>query len=427
MNKITKTLALNGGRSIRSQESWIKWPRYTEEIGNRVNEALKSGRWAISGPYVESPLFEQEFARQYAEFNNVRYCVPTANGSSALVIALEALGIGMGDEVIVPVLTWVATASAVLRVNATPIFVDIDPDNLCLSISATHSAITKQTKAIIPVHLHHSMADMDAFIALSKDTGIPLIEDAAQAHGAIWRGSKAGSMGHLGIFSFQQSKVLTSGEGGAVITNDEKLYQRLQQLRADSRTWSSKPRKLDGMQLITSGKIMGANYCLSEIQAAILLSQLPYLEEQLEIQAKNAEYLDQKLALLGSIYPLKQPSGLQRRTVYEYIVCLDRNSFGNSSIERICNALKAELGLSFYPPDIPLHQSLLYQPLTKKRFSNTIDRSKILENLMNIFPVAQYAAQNSVICHHSAFLGSKSDMDDIVRAFEKIITYKNEL
>jgi len=419
-------LAINGGKPIR-YGGWHTWPPRNEKTITQVTKVLQSGRWAISGPYVNSPLFEEEFAKQYAEFNGVRYCVPTANGSSALVIALEALGIGIGDEVIVPVLTWVATASTVLRVNATPVFVDIDPNTLCMSVDAARSVITERTKAIIPVHLHHSMADMNAFIALSEETGIPLIEDAAQAHGAIWRGQRAGSMGRLGTFSFQQSKVLTSGEGGAVITNDPELYERLQQLRADSRRWVSEPRKLNGMQLIASGKVMGANYCLSEIQAAMLLAQLPYLEEQLKNCAENAEYLDQKLASLECLYPLKQPSCLERRTVYEYIIGIDREAFGNHPIERICEALKAELGLCFYPPDTPLHQSLLYQPLTKKRFSNTSEKAKILDVSGLSFPIAEEAAQNSIVCHHAAFLGSKSDMDDIVVAFEKILTNVNEL
>ena len=424
---MTKTnLAINGGKPIR-HEGWNTWPPYNEQTIAQITKALQSGRWAISGPYVNSPLFEEEFAKQYAEFNGVDYCVPTANGSSALVIALEALGIGIGDEVIVPVLTWVATASTVLRVNATPIFVDVEPDTLCMSVEAARSAITERTKAIIPVHLHHSMADMDAFIALSKETGIPLIEDAAQAHGAIWRGQRAGSMGRLGTFSFQQSKVLTSGEGGAVITNDPQLYERLQELRADSRRWVSEPRKLDGMQLIASGKIMGANYCLSEVQAAILLAQLPYLEEQLKICAENADYLDRKLASLGCLYPLKQPSGLERRTVYEYIVRIDRNAFGERSIERICEALKAELGISFYPPDTPLHQSLLYQPLTKKRFSYQSKESADLDISGLNFPVAEEAFQKSLVCHHSALLGSRNDMDDIIKAFDKILQHIDEL
>jgi L-glutamine:2-deoxy-scyllo-inosose/3-amino-2,3-dideoxy-scyllo-inosose aminotransferase len=423
---IKSSLALRGGNPIR-EGGWSTWPPYNQEIVSQVTGALQSGRWTISGPYVKSPLLQEKFAEQYAAFNGVRYCVPTANGSSALVIALEALGIGIDDEVIVPVLTWVATASAVLRVNATPVFVDVDPNTLCMSVDAARSAITERTKAIIPVHLHHSMADMDAFIALSEETGIPLIEDAAQAHGAIWRGHRAGSIGRLGTFSFQQSKVLTSGEGGAVITDDPELYNRLQQLRADSRRWVSEPRKLDGMQLIASGKVMGANYCLSEIQAAILLAQLPHLEEQLRNCAENAEYLDQKLASLRGIYPLKQPSGLERRTVYEYIVRIDRDAFGGHSIERICESLKMELGLSFYPPDTPLHQSLLYQPLTKKRFFNAPEKARMLYVSAASFPVAEEAVQNSVVCHHATFLGSKSDMDDIVVAFEKILNNINEL
>jgi len=138
-------LAIRGGEPIR-KGGWASWPRSNEETEKKVLEILRSGRWTISGPHVPSPLAEREFARQFAAYNGVRHCVPTANGSSALVIALEALDIGPGDEVIVPVLTWVATAAAVLRVNATPVFVDVDAGTLCLAVPAARAATTSRTR-----------------------------------------------------------------------------------------------------------------------------------------------------------------------------------------------------------------------------------------------------------------------------------------
>lgn len=420
------SLAIHNGTPIRHKK-WTSWPPYNDEVVSEVTKALKSGRWAISGSYVESPLLQHEFSRQFAAFNKVNYCLLTASGSSALVVALEALDVGPGDEVIVPIWTWVATATSVLRVNATPVFVDVDPDTFCMSSEAARSAITSKTKAIIPVHLHHSMADMDAFDSLSKETGIPIIEDAAQAHGAIWRGRRAGSIGRLGIFSFQQSKVITSGEGGAVITNDKELYIRLQELSYDSRRWNVTPQRLDDMQLVSSGHVMGANYCISEIQAAILLSQLPRLEEQLETRAKNANYLDKKLASLNCVYPLCQPAGLDRRTVYEYIIRIDRKAFKNIPIEVICEALKAELQMSFYPADALLHRSLLYQPSTKKRFNLKSQDLGTSERALKRFPVAESLSSDCIICQHPSFLGTYSDMDDIVAAFEKVLKYAHTI
>jgi L-glutamine:2-deoxy-scyllo-inosose/3-amino-2,3-dideoxy-scyllo-inosose aminotransferase len=343
------------------------------------------------------------------------------------VIAFEALDIGPGDEVIVPVLTWVATASAVLRVNATPVFVDVEPESLCMSVERARAAITRRTAAIVPVHLHHSMADMDAFLTLSAETGIPLVEDASQAHGAIWRGRRAGSMGRLGTFSFQQSKVLTGGEGGAVVTDSPELFARLEQLRADSRRWTDQPRASDGMQLLVEGGVMGSNYCLSELHAAILLEQLPLLDDALATRAAQAAYLDAELAQIEGLTPLRAPAGLERRTVYEYLVRVDRERFANRPLERICDALRAELGLHFYPPDAPLHRSMFYRPLTKKRFAGRPDRAGEIDVSPLRFPVAEAASAGAVVCHHSAFLGTRADMEDIVRAFDKIRRYADEL
>jgi dTDP-4-amino-4,6-dideoxygalactose transaminase len=309
----------------------------------------------------------------------------------------------------------------VLRVGALPVLADVEEDTLCLSAQAARAAITPATRAIIPVHLHHSAADMDAFQSLSKETGIPILEDCAQAHGALWRGRRVGTLGRLGAFSFQQSKVLTSGEGGAAITDDPELYDRLQMLRADSRCWRDEPRLLDGMQLVSTGKLLGANYCLSEIQAAILLAQLPGLDDQLKRQADNAAYLDEKLSGLGLVRPLRQPDRLDRRTVYEYIVRLDPQVLGACPNEWFCQALQAETGLRFYPPDAPLHRSPLYRPETKPKLMSDPARRQALDTEPLSFPVAEAAHKSGVVCHHAAFLGGRSDVDDIASAFAKVL------
>lgn len=153
---------------------------------------------------------------------------------------------GAGDEVIVPGLTWVANASAVVRANAVPVLVDIDPETLCLSVEATRRALSSRTRAVCVVHLYSSMADMDGYRALAAEAGVPLVEDCAQAHGAAWRDARAGTLGTVGVFSMQQTKVLTAGEGGAVITASAELARRLEQLHADGRVFDThlRPREL---------------------------------------------------------------------------------------------------------------------------------------------------------------------------------------
>lgn len=423
----TRMLATNGGKPVRAKP-WPIWPRYTDnKLLEQVKSVLKSGRWTISGPYNGQPLVERTFAQAWADFHDTPYCVPTANGSSALLIALEALDVGAGDEVIVPCWTWVATATAVLRVNATPVFVDVSPTNYCMSVEAVERAITPRTRAIIPVHLHHSMVDMEPLLELAGRHNVPVIEDTAQAHGAIYAGKRAGTFGALGTFSFQQSKVLTCGEGGAVITSQAELYERLFALRADSRSWRENPRPEDDMQLVPTGRVMGANYCLSDIHAALLLAQLPELEEQLTRQARNAERLEKKLTALGPFSALQHPDKLERRTVYEFLIKIDPEALCGVSPGLFGRTVKAESGLSWYPPDTPLICSPFYCPSTKKRFRSSKTNAGELSASASDFPVAMQGSQNSLVCHHSALLASEADIDDIVRAFEKVLSHIDEL
>ncbi|MFO0704141.1 MAG: aminotransferase class I/II-fold pyridoxal phosphate-dependent enzyme [Patescibacteria group bacterium] len=182
-------LAILGGKAIRTSV-WPKWPQAKKSTEKILLDVLHGGRWAISGPNVGKVAYERQFAADFAKYNKAKYAVPTTNGSSSLVIALLALGVGAGDEVLVPGSTWVACASSVLSVNAVPVMIDIDTDTLCMSVAAARKAITKNTKAIMIVHAFCALADLDGFVKLSKETGIPLIEDCSQAHGASWNGKK---------------------------------------------------------------------------------------------------------------------------------------------------------------------------------------------------------------------------------------------
>jgi len=209
-------LAIRGGTPVRA-EPWPLWPRSDERTAAAVTEVLTSTRWALSGPSDGRVAFERRFARDFADFNEVAHCTPVTSGTAALTIALQALGVGSGDEVIVPGLTWVACASAVLHLGARPVLADVDSATLTLDPAHAAEAITGRTRAIMAVHLANSVADLDAFTELSARTGIPFIEDCAQAHGARWRHRRVGGYGRAGCFSMQQSKLLTAGEGGAVV------------------------------------------------------------------------------------------------------------------------------------------------------------------------------------------------------------------
>jgi L-glutamine:2-deoxy-scyllo-inosose/3-amino-2,3-dideoxy-scyllo-inosose aminotransferase len=202
-------LAVNGGTPVWSQ-GWPQWPVYGDRERELLRNVVDSGNWAYDGP------FEAEFQHRFAEFQTAKHGVLVANGTVALQLALEALDIGYGDEVILPANTWQATALAVVDVNAVPVLVDVEADTYSIDPVLAEAAITPRTRAIIPVHLYSVMADMDRIRALAKQYNLAVIEDCAHSHGSLWEGKGAGSLGDLGCFSHQSSKSLNAGEGGYV-------------------------------------------------------------------------------------------------------------------------------------------------------------------------------------------------------------------
>lgn len=414
-------LAINGGTPVRNRP-WSAWPIWDQRTLDRLGDVLRSGRWAVSGPWTGQPSRCAEAERAFAEFNRARYCVTTANGSSALLTSLEALNIGPGDEVIVPALTWVATAIVVCDVNATPVIVDIDPDTYCISVDAVRAAITPRTRAVIPVHLYGCTTDMDGLVDVCRQAGIHIVEDCSHAHGSMWGDRYVGTIGDLGAFSLQQGKVLTAGEGGVVLTGDERLYRRVVELRSNSRVYTE-PRGLGvgEMELVHAGTVMGSNYCLSEFQAALLLDQLERLEDLNRRKEENALYLDAELARIEGMRPMLRHPRVTQQSYYRYCVRVAPDRFAGRSTEAIGAALRAELGFLVERPYPPVHQSPLYRPQTKQRYRWSDEHWASLATDRYRLPVAERAFRNEgLVLHHSILIGGRDDMDDIVRAFEKV-------
>jgi L-glutamine:2-deoxy-scyllo-inosose/3-amino-2,3-dideoxy-scyllo-inosose aminotransferase len=343
------------------------------------------------------------------------------------VVALEALDIGPGDEVIVPVMTWVAPVTAVLRVGALPVVVDCDPETGCITADHIRAALSERTKAVITVHLACTVADLDAIGAVVAEAGVHLIEDCAQAHGAEWRGRKVGTVGTLGAFSFQVGKVLASGEGGALIMSDPALYRRAQQIRADSRLYVEGDVPEGGLELDEVGEVMGQNYCLSEIAAGLLLDQLPRLDPQHAHRAKMAAELEAGLAALGGLGPIPQPEGATKRSVYEYGIRFAPGTFGTAPVGRVADAVGAELGMALWPPDLPLHRSVMLHPHTKKRFSQIWTDEGRQRALGRDYPGAETYRETTLIFHHQALLGDSTDMADMVAAVAKVRDHWRDL
>lgn len=414
MNSI---LALHGGTPVRSRP-WPAWPRVTEQTQAMLVDALHSGRWTVSGAYTGREPYERRFAAAYARFHDVPYCVPTCHGSSALVVALEALGVGPGTEVLVPGLTWVACASAVTGVGAVPVLVDIDEETLCMSVEAAEAAITERTAAIMIVHLFGSAADLDGFTALSARRGIPLLEDGSQAHGARWRGRRVGSFGAVGAFSFQQTKLLTSGEGGAAITADPSLFDRMSQLRADGRRFLAQPR-IGQLDLEEIGAIQGRNYCLTEFHAALLLDGLSRLDAENDLRRTNVRLLEERLSRSEGVRVQGAPAHLDSRSFYHLCLRIDPPAFGGAGVDDVARAVAAELDLGAVEPvDQPLNGNILYNPLRSPRTPPSQRVS--LDPARFELPAAARARRTCFTIPHRALLGDASDMEDIAAALEKV-------
>jgi dTDP-4-amino-4,6-dideoxygalactose transaminase len=410
-------LAIHGGTPVFAGE-WPAWPQLGGE-SSQVQQVLAGTRWAVSGNWTGKSTLDELFAQQFAEFVGASWCVPTDHGSSALLAAFTALGVGPGDEVIVPGLTWVACASTVIRAGAIPILVDIDADTLCVDPAGIEAAITERTAAILVVHLYSAMADMDRIQAIAAKTGIPVVEDAAQAHGARWHDRSAGSLGDVGTFSMQQGKVLTSGEGGAAVTSDVGMYAKLEQLRGDGRRYAPWPQRRVGYpDLVEETGPQGWNMHLSEVQAAMLLDGLTRLPDQNAARAKAAAMLDEAFSGIPGAEVIRPYPANTHRTYYHYVIRLDRAEFASRSIDAICRAVSAELGFFVHPPYPPLNAHRLYRPaehpLTRTSAPAVFDPRQFA------LPEADRQVARTATIHHPALLADASALDAVVEAFDKV-------
>src|ERR1700757_2327686 len=275
-------LAITGGEPLR-KKPFTTWPMSTKEELRALEDVLASSKW---GGQPFPGKHAQAFAKKFAEFHTAKYAQCVNTGTVAIQAALKAIGIQPGDEVIAPAYTWEGTVGPVLLLNAVPVFLDIDPETYCLDTKLIEQAITPRTKAILPVHLGMRFADMDEILRIATKHNLKVIEDCAHAHGGMWKGKGAGSMGDLGAFSFQSSKLITCGEGGAVITNNLEYLEIVQSyINAGRASLTDKYKK----------RIIGFNYRLGESQAAVLGAQLERMPKQSAIREKNIKRFEARM------------------------------------------------------------------------------------------------------------------------------------
>ena len=398
-------LALYGGPKIRSTP-FPAWPIVGSNDEQAWINVLRKGRWnRTAGNYT------QQFEERWAQIIGAKYCVATANGTASLIVALNALGIGPGDEVIVPPYTFNATINAVLMQHALPVFVDSDPETFQIDAGKIEAAITKRTACIMPVHLGGSAADMDTILAVAKKHKVPVLEDACQAHLAEWKGRKVSGLGDIGCFSFQASKNLNSGEGGAVLTNNEALLHRARGFHNNGNPYGS-PFAYSGA---------GANLRMTEFQGALLLEQLTRLEAQSEIRTRNANQLTGQLKEIEGITPARQYEGCTRNAYHLYMFRYNREHFHNTSKQVFLNALAAE-GIPCYGGYTPLNKSAALSSTLNGKAYRYIYSAKELADLndRNHCPKNDQLCEEGVWIPQTALLADSESMDHIAQAIRKI-------
>lgn len=415
LNK-TKVLALNGGTPVASSEEWIKWPLTTEGMLKNIKQVLDNQNWSVGFFDPKNLTFDEIFCERFSKFANIKHVLTVDHGSNAILLALQALDVGIGDEVIVPGLTWIACATAVLRANAIPVLADVEPDTQCISAAQIEEKITPRTRAILVVHLNSCMADMDEILCVSKKYNIPIIEDCAQAHGAEWTGKSAGTMGKIGVFSTERSKLLTSGEGGIVITNDTSLYKKMFLLKNDG-------RRKGKYHLEEDGSFVGANFSLTEFQAALLCEGIERLPKENQQRAQTAEYLTSLLNTIPGVISMKPYSKNNQRTYFHYNIRYDPEYFNGKNASIIAEALSAELGFWVKTSHSPLNNCPLFQPLKDPKFKhlNLPDY-----NACELFE-SKKQNQTTILFHHPSLLSGKKGADKIFEAFTKISALSQQL
>lgn len=403
-------LAILGGPKTRT-EPYPDWPVWDERDLLAVTDVIRSGQWGgfpFPGPKTT------EFAKKFADLQGGGYAVPMANGTVTMEVALRASDIGWGDEVIVPAYTFQATASAPMAAGALPVVVDIDPDNYCIDPQAVEKAVTSKTRAIIPVHLGSSMADMDAIMAIAEKHHLLVIEDCAHAHGARWNGVGAGTIGHFGSFSLQSSKTLTSGEGGILLCRTPELAAR-----AASIIDCGRPHALGGGPEESGGASgMGANYRLSELLSALALVGLERFPEQAAQREKMAAYMDESLSEIEGVRILKRDPRHTTRSFYRYILAIDPHVFGMDH-ELLCAALDSE-GIPCWTGYEAMNNYSLFQPQRSRLPVPSAFPEYFQFDKMDL-PEARRACEHEAVwLDESIFRSGPKGVDDSVAAIKKI-------
>ena len=416
-------LAILGGVPVRSKnKSWPKWPYLDLNVVNSLLATANSGKWCrTSGGYesrsTKGPVdaFEAEYARLYG----IKRCVAVNTGTSALNCAVEVLDIGAGDEVITSPYSDIGTIDSIMVSRALPVMADLDPESYQLDPDEVERRITENTRAIMPVHIMGVPCNMERIMAIANKYNLFVIEDSCQAHFAEYQGKKLGTIGDLGCFSFQVSKAIACGEGGAVIGNDEERMAMVYAIQNKG----SRPGQ---------GHIrIGPKYRITEFEGAILMGQLPGILERFEIRNKNAAYLSSGLKNFPGLVPQKQYEGTASCGYYKYAMSYHKEHFNNADRSKFLRAIQAEgIPLSAYIAE-GFHRDNGWQRyiLNLKVYQKMYSASRLKKYRDEFtYPNCDKVCAEVVILEGPGhLLGTREDMDDIINAVMKVYDNRDKL
>ncbi|NIR53066.1 DegT/DnrJ/EryC1/StrS family aminotransferase [candidate division KSB1 bacterium] len=402
-------LAINGGKPAVPKGIKRRWPIYDGAEKRALIEVLESGRWC-SRLNPEGRVAEVE--KEFAKLVGTKYCRAVSSGTTALELAIRACDIGFGDEIIVPAVTFLATATSVITSGAVPIFVDIDPESYQISPDAVEAAITERTRAILPVHYGGYPADMDRITEIANKHDLFVIEDSAEAHGTEWRGRKVGSIGNIACFSFQMGKPLTCGEGGAITYDEEALDVDTFSLTRTMKT----PRGEKTCYLPTG------NWRMSEFAGAVLLVQLSRFKEQTEIRHQNGEYFARELEKIEGLSPLKRDPRITKQGYFFYLFKYDSAKWNGIHRNHFMEALRAEGVACGTAHNEPLYQNPIFRDI-KKSYLTVPD----VDYASFHCPEAERIHENEVVAMLNHVLMERKSVDQILEAIHKLRDNIDEL
>ncbi|HUU20109.1 MAG TPA: DegT/DnrJ/EryC1/StrS family aminotransferase [Sedimentisphaerales bacterium] len=415
LTKKAGKLAILGGKPVRKNKSWPSWPYWDENVIDSVLKTTKSRIWCrIQSRSGTVPTLEKKFA----ELIGTKYCVATGSGTQALHTCVEALGIGPGDEVITSPYTDPGTIASILSARALPVLADLDPESYQLDPDDVERRITENTKAIMPVHMMGQPCNMERIMQIAKKHNLKVIEDAAQAHLAEYQGKKLGTIGDVGCFSFQASKTIACGEGGAVIGSDEELMDKCYTVHNHGTSRSGRT------------EVIGPKYRMNEFEAAVLLGQWDGIEERFARRNENAAHLTSRLKDIPGISSQKLYEGTSSGSFYIYAMTYRKEHFNDADRSKFLKAVAAE-GISLSP--------YIAQGLHREPWVEHILSSKVYQKMYSKNRLREYREQNRCpncdkVCQElvmiwasGPLLGTKEDMDDVADAIQKVYENRDKL